>query len=260
LELEKKASLLLQLTAVVVISVAASYAFQRTQIAYQINGLSISLYIAYGVTIIFGYICFSPYKKSVALVFSLALSAVAFSPISSDTLQFFPLLIPILACLMGVTTILVVPSSRGKGFFGYVLVLALPAVLSESRIGGTTPLLSTIESIGYHELSALSVIIVGGCFYLRCANLANLSRLEFLSKGGDEKEVAAVDGWCSRITLLIIVSASIIAAAAMFTVPLVTSALQAANLSAPFYVVALAMGAGIAVIAGLYVLQCRYQA
>lgn len=260
MELKKKAPLLLQLAVIAVMSVAAFYVFQRTKITYEINGLSISFYFAYGLTVVFGFICFSRYRKPIALAFSLALSAVAFSPISSDALRFFPLLIPILACLMGIATILVVPSSQGKGFFGYVLALALPAVLSESRIGGTSPLISMIEPIGYYELSVLAVIIVGGCFYLRYANLANLGRLGFLSKGGDEKEIAAVDGWCSRTILSIVATASIIAAVSMFTVPIITNALQAVSLSAPFLVVALAMGAGIAVIAGLYVFQRRYQA
>jgi len=166
--------MLLQFAVIVLTSVAASYAFQNTESAYQVNGLGFYRYLAYISAVFLSYVCFSHYKKRVALAFSFALSAVALSPIGQQAVELFPLLVPLLAVLMGVTSVLVVPSSRGKGFFEFLVVLVMPTILAESRIGGTSGLLATTKSIGYLELSAITASVVGGYFYLRYATSANL--------------------------------------------------------------------------------------
>lgn len=255
LKLIKRTPMLLQFTVIVLMSVSASYAFQHTETTYQINGLCFNRYLAYAITVFLGYICFSHYKKYIGLAFSFALSAVALSPIGHEAIELFPLIVPFLAVLMGVTTILIVPSSRGRGFFEFLVVLALPAILAESRIGGSFRLLATIESISYYELSAVTVSIVGGCFFLRYATLANLSRLELLSNGGNEKDVAEVSKQCNILIILIVISASGIAAFLMVAAPIVADVLRAAVFALPLYVLGLALSAGIAVTTIFYIFQ-----
>ena len=245
----------LQFTVIVLMSVAASYAFQHTETTYQINGLCFYRYLAYAITVFLGYICFAHYKKYIGLVFSFALSAMALSPIGQNAVELFPSVVPFLAVLMGVTTVLVNPSSRGRGFLEFLVVLILPAVLAVSRIGGSFHLLATTQSIGYYELSAIAVIIVGGYFYLRYAALANLSGLQLLSSGGNENDVAEVSKRCNVMTILIITSASGIAAFLMVTGPIVADAVRTAVVALPFYVLAFALGAGIAITTIFYVFQ-----
>lgn len=247
--------MLLQFAVIVLMSVAASYAFQHTETTYQINGLCFYRYLAYAITVLLGYICFSHYKKYVGLALSLALSAVALSPIGQKAIELFPWVVPFLAVLMGVTTVLVIPRSRGRGFFELLAVLVLPAVLAASRIGGSFHLLATTQSIGYHELSAITVIIVGGYFYLRYAALANLSSRELLCNGGNEKDVAEVSKRCNITIIVIAVSASGIAAFLMVTAPIVADALRATVAALPLYVLVLAMGAGVAITTIFYIFQ-----
>lgn len=246
--------MLLQFTVIVLMSAAASYVFQHTETVYQVNGLCFYRYLAYVAAVFLGYICLSCYKRSVALAFSFALSAVALSPVGQKAIELFLLFVPFLAVLMGVTAVLVVPDSRGRGFFDFLVVLILPAILAESRIRGSFGLLATTESIGYHELSAIIVSIVGGYFYLRYAALANLSCLELLSNGGNEEDVARVSKECNFILILIVIGASGIAAFLMAIAPIVAVALQA-TVAAPLYVLTLAMGAGITITAIFYILQ-----
>ena len=127
--------------------------------------------------------------------------------------------------------------------------------MAESRIGGSFRLLATIESISYYELTAVTVSIVGGCFFLRYATLTNLSRLELLSNGGNEKDVAEVSKRCNILIILIVISASGIAAFLMVAAPIVADVLRAAVFALPLYVLGLALGAGIAVTIIFYIFQ-----
>jgi len=247
--------MLLQFTVIVLVSVAASFAFQHTETNYQINGLCFYRYLAYAITVFLGYVCLSNYKKYIALTFSIGLSAVALSPIGHKAIELFPLIVPFLAVPMGVTTILIVPSSRGRGFFEFLVVLILPAILVESRIGGSFQLLATTESISYYELSAVTVSIVGGFFFLRYATLTNLSCLELLSNGGNEKDVAEVSKRCNILVILIVISASGIAAFLMTTAPIVADVLRAAVVTLPLYVLGLALVAGITITTIFYIFQ-----
>ena len=251
--------MLLQFTAIILMSGAASYAFQHTETVYQINGLCFYRYVAYIIAIFLGYVCFSHYKKYIAFAFSFALSAVALSPIGQKTIELFPSVVPLLAVLMGVTVDLIVPSSRGRGFFEFLVVLILPALLAESKIGGSLGLIATTVSIGYYELSAITVSIVGGYFYLRYAALANLSRLELLSNGANKKDVAQVSKRCNVTIILIVIGASGIAAFLMVTATVVADALRATAAALPFYVPALAMGVGIAITTIFYIFQHSYK-
>ena len=245
--------MLLQFTVIVLMSVSASYVFQCTETTYQINGLCFYRYLAYAIAIFLGYICFSRYKRYIGLAFSLALSGVALSPIGQKAIELFPWVVPFLAVLMGATSVLVVASSQGRGFFELLIMLILPAILAESGIQGSSGLLATTESVGYYGLSAVTAIIFGGYFFLRYAALTNLSSLELLSNGGNESDVAEVSERCNSIVILIVIGASGIAALLMITTTIVADALRATVTVLPLQVLALAIGVGLTMITIFYI-------
>lgn len=259
MELMKRSPVFLQLTVITLMSVAASYTFQHTETAYQIEGLCFTRYLAYLAAIFLVYICFSCYKKYIALTLSLTLSAIALSPIGLKALELFPLAVPFLAILMGVTVVVVFPNSQGRGFFEFLAVLILPAIIAESRIGGAIGLFALTESIGYYELSAVTVSVVGGYFYLRYAAMANLSRLELLSSGGSKVDVLSASKRCNIITILVVLGASGISVVLMVTAPIVADALRATVISQPLYVLALAAGAGIAITSIFYIFRLSHK-
>lgn len=247
--------MLLQFIVIVFMSVTASYAFQHTETMYQINGLCFYRYLAYISAIFLGYVCFSQYKKYIALAFSFVLSVVALSPIGQKALELFPSAVPLLAVLMGVTAILIVPSSRGRGFSEFLVLLVLPAILAESRIGGSVRLIATTQSISYNEASVIAVVIVGGYFYLRYATLASLRCSEFLSSDADEKDVAKVSKQCNSMATLVVIGASGISVFLMTSAPVVADALRATVVALPLLVLALATGVGITITIILYIFQ-----
>lgn len=251
----KKTPMLLQLVVIVLMSAAASYAFQHTVTTYQINGLCFYRYLVYAITVFLGYICFSRLQKFVALTFSFVLSALALSPFGQKAIELFPSFVPFLAVLMGVTTVLVVSRARGRGFSEFVVVLVLPAILAESRIGGSFRLLATVESTGFFELAVIAVIVVGGYFYLRYATSANLVSLELLSNGGNEIDVAKATSRCNLTTTLVVLIASAMAAVLMTTGLIVADGLRGTVVVTPLYGLTLALGASIAIAMILYILR-----
>jgi hypothetical protein len=254
-ELRERKSALLQFTVIVLMSVAASYAFQHTETVYKFNGLCIYRYIAYSAAVLFGYLCFSCYKRIVGLAFSLTLSVVVLSPIGSTAIELFVLFVPLLAALMGTTVILAFPDSQKKGFFEFLFVLILPSLLTESRISGSASLIATTESPGYLALSAITVCIVGGYFCLKYATLANINRLALLSSGAGTLDVAQVSRASNNIVSLIVMCACGTAFSLMVATPIFGDALRGTFFSQPIYVVASALGLALALTALLYIFQ-----
>ena len=247
--------MLLQLAVIILLSAVASYAFQHTRTVYQVNGLCVYRYVAYAITVFLGYFCFSQYKKYIGLFFSFAFSVLPFSPIGQRMIEFFPLVAPFLAVLMGVMTIVAIPRARGRGFFEFLAILIMPAILAASRIGGTPHLLATVESIGYYDLSTVVVIVVGGCVYLRYAALANLNSLDLLSSGGNEKDVAEISRTCNFVIIAVALGGSGIAAFLTAVTLLVADAFRVTATLSPLYVLILALGAGVAIVTTFYIFQ-----
>lgn len=259
MRLDKAKPILLQLALIVLMSASSSYAFQHTETAFKINGVCVSRYVAYAVTVFLVYVALSRYKKYVGLAFSLTLSIIAFSPIGPEAIIFFPSFTPFLAMFLGIITIVVFPSSRGRGYFEFVIMLILPAILAESRIGGSLGLLAITESIGYGLLSVITACVVGAYFYLRYANLANLSSRELLANGGNEVDVLRVSTWSSQITAVVVACASFIAAILMTTAPVLADVVRSPILGSPAYILVLAMGAGIVVVVIIRILSRSYK-
>ena len=247
--------LLIHLSTIVIMSAAASYTFIYTETTIQLNELCFYRYVVYVAAVFLGYLSFSYYRKYVAFAFSAALILMALSPFRIEVVRFFPFAVPFLTALMGVTTILIFPKSRGRGFHEFLVVLVVPALLAESRIGGSLYLIATIKSIGYYGLSLVTIIIVGGYFYLRYAALANLNKTELLSSGGTQKEVAEAIKLCNMATIRILVGACGTAGILMVAVPTATDILGGVTSFSPFYVLVLEMIAGIAITIMLYLIR-----
>jgi hypothetical protein len=257
MDLNQRTPLLIQLGIIALMSIAASYAFIYTETAIQLDGLCFYRYVVYIAAIVLGYWCFSHYKKYVAFAFSAALTLIVLSPLGREAVKFFPLAVPFLAVLMGVTSILAVPKSWGKGYFGFIVVLVLPALLAESRIGGSTRLIATVSSVGYYELSLVAIIIVGGYFYLKYAALANQNKAKLMSNGGAQKDVAEANRLGNILTARVLLGACGTAAILMVAVPTVADAFRGMSAGSPLSVLALELIAGIVTVAVLHLLRPR---
>ena len=244
-----------QLIVIVLISVCASYTFLNTQTNFKVNGICFYRYLAYGMTVVFNYVCVSRYNKHIAFLLSLALSALALSPLSREIVEVFPAFVSFLAILMGITTVLLVPAARGRGFFEFLLVLIFPAVLAESRLGGFPYFIVTSQSITYYEVFVVTVAIVGGYFYLKYATWGNLAHHDLLLKGESEGEANAVDRWTSFISGIIIVGAIGTAAFLAIVAPVVAGVFQPLFKDETFYALALMGCIGIVVVATIFAFQ-----
>ena len=250
-----RATTIFKLIVIVLMSVSASYAFLNTQTNFPINNICFYRYFAYGMNVVFSYVCVSHYNKRIAFLLSFALSALAFSPFSKDVVEAFPTFISFFAVLMGITTVLLVPAARGRGFFEFLLLLVMPTVLAESRIGGFPHLIATSHSITYYEIFIVSLTIVGGYFYLRYATLGNLLYRDFLSKGEEESEANTVNEWTGFMSGIIVVVAVVTAALLAIVAPTVTSVIRLVFEDLNFYAFALMGFKGIVVVGAILTFQ-----
>ena len=156
---------------------------------------------------------------------------------------------------MGTTTVLLVPTARGRGFFEFLLVLILPAVLAESRLGGFPDFIVTSQSITYYEVFLVTIAIVGGYFYLRYATLGNLARRDFLSRGERKGEANAVNRWTNLVSGIIIVGAIGAATFLAIFAPAVAGVFQPLSKDQTFYAFALMGCIGIVVVGAIFAFQ-----
>ncbi|MDH5389979.1 MAG: hypothetical protein OEX10_02355 [Candidatus Bathyarchaeota archaeon] len=244
-----------QLIVIVLMSISASYAFLNTQTNFLINKICFYRYFAYGMNVVFSYVCVAHYNKRIAFLLSFALSALALSPLSKDVVEAFPTFVSFFAVLMGITTVLLVPAARGRGFFEFLLLLVLPTVLAESRIGGFPYLIATSHSITYYQILIVNVTIVGGYFYLRYATLGNLLYRDFLLKGEGEGEANTVNKWTGFISGIIIVVAVGTAALLAIIAPVVTGVTRLIFKDLTFYAFALMGCIGIVAVGAILTFQ-----
>ncbi len=244
-----------QLIIIILISIAASYTFMNTQTNIKINEICFYRYLTYGMTAFFSYICLARYNKHIAFLLSIGMAALVLSPSSKEIVEVFPLFVSFFATLMGITTVLVVPAARGRGFFEFLLVLILPAVLAESRLGGFPNLIVTSQSIAYYQVFLVTIGIVGGYFYLRYATLGNLARRNLLSRGERKNEANAVNSWTSFTSGIIIVGAIGTAAFLAIIAPAIAGVFQPLSNDQALYAFVLMGCIGIVVIGAIFAFQ-----
>jgi len=255
LESSFKIAAVFQFIVIVLMSVSASYTFLNTQTNVLINGICFYRYLSYGMTVVFSYVCVSRYNKHIALLLSFALAILALSPLSKEIIEAFPTFVSFFAILMGITTVLLVPEARGRGFFAFIVALILPSILVESKVGGFPYFIATSQSITYYEVFATTMVAIGGYFYLKCTTLGNLARHDFLSKGGKENETNAINQWISFTSGIIVVCTIGAVAFLAIIAPVVASAFQPLLKDQPLYAFALMGCIGILVVGAIFASQ-----
>lgn len=252
LKLGSVASTALQVAVIVLISFGASHVFRRVDALIQVNGIHVYRYIAYVATIILWYVCTSKYNKYLA--FSLPSALVALAILGQQkVIDPFPAIAPFFAILMGVFTVLLVPAARGRGFVEFLFVLILPALLAESRLGGS--IMPTSEGIFAYEVYAVAIAVVGGYFYLRYIASADLTHRELLSRGASEEDTCAISRWNNFITGAIVAAATATTAFLATATSILTKALQPYFAGLPLHIFLLETIIGVVVVAIIYYFQ-----
>jgi len=246
LKSERTIAKALQLAVIIGISVAASYIFQHTHMAIEVNGICAYCYVAYAATIVFCYVCVSHYSKYPAFFLSFALlSLVIFGP-HQKVIGLFPVFTPLLATLMGFFSVLLVPDAKGRGFFGFLFVLILPVLLAESKVGGF--LLLTSGSSASYEVYAITITIIGGCFYLRYAVSTNSIHREFVLKGASQEDVGAISWWSNLIVASMVAGSVATASLLPFAAPILEKGFQQYVAAVPLFILVLTVGLGVVVV------------
>lgn len=242
----------LQVAVIALISFAASHVFQRADAIIQIDGIHAYRYIAYVATIILWYVCASKYNKYLAFSSSSVLLVLAILS-QQKVIDSFPAIAPFFGILMGVFTVLLAPTARGRGFVEFLFVLILPALLAESRLGGSV--IPTLEGIFVFEVYAVTVTVVGGYFFLRYMGSAVLTHRELLSRGASEEDTWTITQKNSFITGTLVVAATATAALLATATSILTNTLQPYFAGLPLHIFLLEIIIGVVIVVIIYYFQ-----
>ena len=251
MRLRRAASTALQVAVIVLISLAASHIFQRVDVLIQVNGVHAYRYIGYCATIVLGYICVSKYNKYLAFSLSSALLVLAILG-QERAIDAFPAIAPFFATLMGLSTVLST-AAKGNGFAAFLFTLILPAILAQSRIGGS--IMSIPEGVFTYEVYAVTIAVVGGYFYLRYRALTDLMHQELLSRGANERDTSAISRWNNFVTGTIVASATATTAVLATATSFLRSALQPYFAMPPLHIFLIEITIGTIVAALIYHFQ-----
>lgn len=249
MKLESAAAKALQITVIVLISFGAAHIFWRVDAMIQVNGIHAYRYIAYGATVILSYFCTYKYDKYLAVSLPSALLALAIFG-QQRVIDSFPAIAPFFAILMGAFTVLLVPGAKGRGFIDFLFVLVLPALLAQSRLGGT--IVPTSGGIFTYEVTAVIVAVVGGYFYLRYTASAELTHRELTSRGASEEDISTVSRWNNLITAIIVTAATGTSAVLATATSIFTNVLKPYFAGLPLHILLLEIIVGVVVVTIIY--------
>lgn len=242
----------LQVAVIVLISIGASHVFWRVDAMVKVNQIHIYRYIVYFAAIILWYI--STYKYNKYLAFSLSSVLLALAILNHQVVvDSFQAIAPFFAILMGVFAVLLAPATRGRGFVEFLLVLVLPALLGESRLGGSV--IPTSEGIVTYELYAVTMAVVGGYLYLRYIASAKITHQELLSRGASEEDTLTISLQNIFIIGTIVAAATASAALLPTATSILTNALQLYFTALPLHIFLLEIIIGMVVVAIIYHFQ-----
>ena len=279
--------LLSQVVVIVLASVAAVYIFQHVQTSIQIAGISAYYYISYLLAVFVSY--FSVFKRNqyLALVLSL-LVIVTFISILLHVryvMQFLPAITFSLGVLIGVFSVIVVPSERGRYFVTFLIILILPAILAESKVNWSrffqdmitlsetytfiSPLaplfhifregfllLTNDVRINPYELYTVCFVIVAGYMYLRYTTQIALTQQELIKRGATAEDADIVG---SGILLIAGIAAGAITATASvtFIAPFIADVIQPLIVEIPLHIFLFGIGTGTTIVATAYMFTKR---
>lgn len=148
---------------------------------------------------------------------------IIYSPLQT-TLQLLFMLAIAIGILVGTVTVFKL-KSPGSGFFIFLLILLLPAILTESRVS-IFLIMQARKGFLRYEVYMLSIAVVGGYFYLRHVALSNRTRSQLLIKGGSEESLTQAAKWGGYITGLTVLGTIAIVLLLTVGVPILANALQ----------------------------------
>ena len=242
----------LQVAVIVLISLGASHVFWRVDAIVKVNEIHIYRYIVYFAAVILWYI--STYKYNKYLAFSLSSVLLALAILNHQmVVDSFQAIAPLSAILMGVFAVLLAPATRGRGFVEFLLVLVLPALLGESRLGGSV--IPASEGIVTYELYAVTMAVVGGYLCLRYIASAKLTHQELLYRGASEEDILTVSPQNIFIIGAIVAAATATAALLPTATSILTNALQPYFTALPLHIFLLEIIIGMVVVAIIYHFQ-----
>jgi hypothetical protein len=249
LKLRSTASAALPLLVISLISFAASHLFWRIDSVIQVEGIHVYRYIVYFAAMILWYVSTCKYNKYLALAIPSILLALAILG-QQTVIDSFQAIVPVSAITMGVFATLLAPASRGRGFVEFLLVLIAPALLAESRLGGS--IIQLQNGIVAYEIYVITVSVVGGYFYLRYKATADLTRRDFLFRGADEEDAHIFSQRSSFVIGLVIVAATGTSALLATTTSFLTNALQQFFVGLPLHIFLIEIILGVIVVATVY--------
>lgn len=252
MELRRTTSAALPIAVISLISYAASHLFWRIDPIIQVDEVHVYRYIVYFAAIILWYVSTCKYNKHLALAIPSILLALAILG-QQTVIDSFQAIVPISAIAMGVFATLLAPASRGRGFVEFLLVLIAPALLAESRLGGSVIQLQ--NGFVAYEIYAVTISVVGGYFYLRYKSIADLTRRDFSFRGADEEDVHVFSQRSSFVIGLVIVAATGTSALLAATTSFLTNALQRFFAGLPLHIFLIEIILGVIVVATIYHFQ-----
>jgi hypothetical protein len=252
LKLRIAASVALPLAVISLISFAASHLFWRIDAVMQVDGVHVYRYIVYFAAIVLWYISTYKYNKYLALAIPSILLALAILG-QQTVIDAFQAVVPVSAIAMGIFATLLAPASRGRGFVEFLLVLIAPALLAESRLGGSVIQLQ--NGIGAYEIYVVTVSVVGGYFYLRYKAAADLTRRDFLFRGADEEDVHVFSQRSNLVIGLVIITATVTSTLLATTTSFLTNTLQQFFAGLPLHIFLIEIILGAIVVATIYHFQ-----
>jgi hypothetical protein len=252
LELRRIAFAALPIAVISFISFAASRLFWHADTVIQVDGIPVYRYIVYFAAMVLWYVCTYKYNKYLAWAIPSILLASAILG-QQRVIDSFQAIVPFSAIAMGVFATLLAPASRGRGFVEFLLVLIAPALLAESRLGGSViPLQNGVLT---YEIYAVTISVVGGCFYLRYMATADTERRDLLFRGANKEDAHVFGQRSSFLIGLVIVAATGTSAILATTTSFLTNALQQFFAGLPLHIFLIETIIGVIVVATIYYFQ-----
>lgn len=242
----------LQVAVIVLISLGASHVFWRVDAMVQVNGIHIYRYVVYFAAMILWYVC--TYKYNKYLAFSLSSVLLALAILSHRmVVDSFQAIVPFSAILMGIFTVLLAPATKGRGFVEFLFVLVVPALLAESRLGGS--LVPTLQGTFTYEVYAVTAAVVGGYLYIRYTALAKLTHQELLSRGASEEDTLTITRENTFIIGIVVAATTATAALLPTATSTLTNILQPYFTALPLHIFLLEIIVGMVVVIIVYYFQ-----
>jgi len=157
------------------------------------------------VFLIFAFLSLSALRhraRRLALTFSSVLCALLLLTLYAVGWQ-TPWTIFFLATMLGVLSVILIPEARGNEFAVFLIILILPLLSAESRLLGS--IIAQDIEIPFLQVYIVTLTTVGGCIYLRYTTWTKMMEKEFLSKGGEWKELKPVS-WQGSLLMLTIIA------------------------------------------------------